>query len=173
MYLNLILGNVFATLGAICVVISVTKKNKNDLIWWQVVNVFFCILSSWVFAAYAALITNCFSMIRNVMACKNKLSQNATIILSASCLITGIYMNNLGVIGMLAILASVSYTIFMYITKNDQQMRYAVVFNSILWLIHDYCIKSYSTVLTGFVFIFWTLIQIIKNKNIHKRCKSV
>ena len=169
MYLNLILGNIFATLGAACVIISVTKKNKNDLIWWQAVNVFFCILSSLFFAAYAAFITNCFSMMRNVLACKNKLSSNATIILSGSCLITGIYMNNLGMIGMLAIIASISYTFFMYITKNDQQMRYAFIFSSILWLLHDYYIKSYSTVLTGTVFIFWTVIQIIKNKNVPKK----
>ena len=165
MYYNLVLGNIFAALGAVCVIISVAQKNKQDLIWWQAINAFFSILSCIALFAYAALVTNCFSMIRNILAYKNKLTLTATFVLSIICLITGVYMNNLGTIGLLAIIASVSYTIFMYTTKNDQQMRYAVVFNSILWLIHDYYIKSYPTVLMGVIFIAWTIIQILKNNS--------
>ncbi|MDY6407076.1 MAG: YgjV family protein [Pseudomonadota bacterium] len=164
MYFNLLLGNIFAALGAACVVISVAKKNKKDLIWWQAINIFFSILANVALFAYAALITNCFGIIRNILFCKNKLTSKATFILSAVCLITGIYMNNLGVIGLLAVIASVSYTIFMYTTKNEQQMRYVIVFNSILWLIHDYYIKSYPSVLIGMIFIVWTIIQIFNNR---------
>lgn len=164
MYFNLILGNILAGIGATCNIVSVAQKNKRDLIWWQAINVFFSILASIALLAYAACVTNCFAMIRNVLACQNKLTARATFWLSVLCVISGLYMNNLGVIGLLAIIASVSYTIFMYTTKNDQQMRYVVVFNSCLWLIHDCFIKSYPTVLTGIIFIIWTVIQIIKNK---------
>ena len=169
MYYNLIIGNIFAALGAVCVIISVSKKNKKDLVWWQAINIFFSILSGIALYAYAAVVTNCFSLIRNILFCKNKLTPKVTFILSVVCLITGIYMNNLGIIGLLAITASVSYTIFMYTTKNEQQMRYVIVFNSILWLIHDCYIKSYPTVLTGIIFIIWTIIQIFNNQpSLHK-----
>ncbi|MBR6412506.1 MAG: YgjV family protein [Alphaproteobacteria bacterium] len=163
-YLSLILGNILAAIGSACVIISVVKKNKRDLIWWQTINIFFCMFSSIALSAYAALVTNCFALIRNILACKNKLNSHITFILSFLCLITGLYMNNLGLIGLLAIIASVSYTVFIYITKNDQQMRYAIIFNSVLWLIHDYYIKSYPTFLTGIIFILWTIIQIFKNR---------
>ena len=172
MYLSLILGNIFATFGAICVVISVAKKNKKDLIWWQIIDVIFFIFSCIALQAYAALTTNCFALIRNVLAYKNKLTLKMTFLLSLLCFVVGIYANNLGMFGALAVIATVSYTVFLYTTKNDQQMRYAIIINSILWLVHDYYIKSYPSVLTGIVFIVWTIVQIFKNRNkIHRTAK--
>ena len=112
MYFNLILGNILAGIGSACIIISVAKKNKTDLIWWQTINVCFCILSSLALFAYAAFVTNCFSLIRNILACKNKLTPRATFLLSLLCLITGLCMNNLGIIGLLALTASISYTFF-------------------------------------------------------------
>ena len=162
MYFNLILGNIFAALGAACVVISVAKKNKKDLIWWQAINIFFSILANVALFAYAALITNCFGIIRNILFCKNKLTSKATFILSAVCLITGTYMNNLGVIGLLAVIASVSYTIFMYTTKNEQQMRYALTINMLLWFIHNLYVQAYPSAIANIVLCGWTCIQILR-----------
>ena len=64
----LILGNIFSLLSAICIAISVLKKNKNDLIYWQVIDVIFCILSNIALYTYAALTTNSVALIRNMAA---------------------------------------------------------------------------------------------------------
>ena len=42
----LIIGNLFSLLSATCIAVSVIKKSKNDLIWWQIIDVIFCILSN-------------------------------------------------------------------------------------------------------------------------------
>ena len=68
----LILGNVFSLLSAICIAISVLKKNKNDLILWQVIDVIFCILSNIALYTYSAMTTNSIALIRNILAYKNK-----------------------------------------------------------------------------------------------------
>lgn len=159
----LIIGNIFALIASVCVVISVVKKNKKDLIRWQTIQVVFCILSNIALFAYAALTTNCIALIRNVLACKNKLTSRMTVLLSVLCVIIGWYINNLGLIGWLAIIASTSYTIFMYTTKNDQQMRYAMLTNIALWLFHDLYIQSYPSVITGLGLFGWTIAQIHRN----------
>ena len=164
---RLIIGNVLALLSVIFVFISVVKKKKTDLIGWQVVNIAFCIFSSIALFAYSALSTNCISLIRNMLAYKKKLTVTATFILSIACVAVGLYVNNLGIIGSLAIWASVGYTILMYMAKNAQQMRYAVILSSALWVVHDFFVQSYPTVISGCFLIAWTIIQILKYRKLH------
>ncbi len=160
----LIIGNTLSLLSAICIAISVIKKNKNDLIWWQILDVIFCILSNIALSTYAALTTNSVALVRNVLAYKNKLTKNKTFILFVLCIIAGLWANNRGIIGLFPIIASTTYTIFMYTTKNEQQMRWALVSNLMLWFVHDVYVQAYPSALTDMALGIWTLIQIYKNK---------
>ena len=103
-------------------------------------------------------------LLRNVLAYKDKLSDKITGLLVILSVIFGLWINNLGMIGILAVTASASYTVFMYITKNEQQMRWAFVLNQVLWIIHDAYIKAYPATATAAVLTFWTLMQIYKNR---------
>ncbi|MBE6444939.1 MAG: YgjV family protein [Alphaproteobacteria bacterium] len=160
----LIIGNIFSLLSAFCIAISVIKKNKNDLIWWQILDIIFCILSNISLFAYAALTTNSIALIRNVWAYKNKLTKNKTLILFVLCIVAGLWANNRGIIGLFPIIASTTYTIFMYTTKNEQQMRWALVSNLMLWFVHDVYVQAYPSALTDMALGIWTLVQIYKNK---------
>lgn len=163
MYTHLLIGNIFSFLSAVCIAVSVIKKNKNDLIWWQIIDVIFCILSNIALYTYAAMTTNSVALIRNILAYKNKLSKNLTLILCVLCVVVGLWANNRGIIGLFPIIASASYTIFMFITKNEQQMRWALVSNLILWLVHDIYVQAYPSAVTDLVLSVWTMAQIWKN----------
>lgn len=160
----LIVGNLLSLLAALCVAVSVIKKNKSDLILWQLWSILISGFSCLALMAYAALITCIMDFIRNALAYKNKLNSQITALLVVLCIIFGWWINNLGIIGILAITASAGYTIFMHITKNEQQMRWALVFNQSLWLIHDSYIQAYPAAITALVLSVWTLIQIFKNR---------
>ncbi len=165
MPLYLIIGNIFSLLSAICIAVSVIKKNKNDLIWWQIIDVIFCILSNIALYTYAALTTNTVSLIRNILAYKNKLNKKLTFILVVLCIIAGLWANNRGIIGLFPIIASASYTILMYTTRNEQQMRYALVSNLVLWFIHDFYVQAYPSAIMDMVLSLWTVLQIFQNRN--------
>ena len=160
----LIIGNIFSLLSAICIAVSVIKKSKADLIWWQILDVIFCILSNIALYTYAALTTNSVALIRNILAYKNKLTKNITWILLILCVVVGLWANNRGIIGLFPIIASASYTIFMYTTKNEQQMRWALVSNLILWFVHDIYVQAYPSALTDIILSIWTGTQIFKNR---------
>lgn len=164
MHTCFIIGNIFSLLSAICIAVSVIKKNKSDLIWWQIWDIIFCILSNIALYTYAALTTNSIALIRNILSYKNRLSKNITLILFILCIIFGILANNRGIIGFFPIVASASYTIFIYTTKDEQQMRWALVSNLILWFVHDIYVGAYPSALTDVVLTIWTLLQISKNK---------
>lgn len=127
-------------------------------------DVIFCILSNIALYTYAALTTNSVALIRNILAYKNKLTKNITWILLILCVIAGLWANNRGIIGLFPIIASASYTIFMYTTKNEQQMRWALVSNLILWLVHDIYVQAYPSALTDIILSIWTGMQIFKNR---------
>jgi hypothetical protein len=160
----LIWGNIFSLMSAICIAVSVLKKNKNDLIWWQVIDVIFCILSNIALYTYAALTTNSIALIRNILAYKNKLTKNLTLLLFILCIIVGLWANNRGIIGLFPIIASASYTVFMFTAKNEQQMRWALVSNLILWFVHDIYVQAYPSALTDVVLSVWTAVQIFNNR---------
>ena len=164
MSVYLVWGNIFSLLSAICLAVSVIKKNKTDLIWWQILDVIFCILSNIALYTYAALTTNSVALIRNILAYKNKLSSKITFILMILCIIFGLWANNRGIIGFFPVVASASYTIFMYTTKNEQQMRWALISNLILWLVHDVYVQAYPSAVMDVILSVWTAIQVFINR---------
>lgn len=161
--LNLILGNIFSFLSSGCSAISAIKKKKTDLIYWQIIDIIFFTISCVFLNAYAALITSLVALLRNILAYKNKLDLKWTILLTALCIIIGFIVNNAGIFGILAIIASAGYTVFMYTSKTAQQMRYAMVFNLSLWFIHNCYIQAYPSALSSLLLALWALIQTFKN----------
>lgn len=160
----LILGNIFSLLSAICLAVSVIKKSKKDFMYWQIGDPLFGIATCIVLSAYAALVISVVCLIRNILSYKNKLSKNLTYLLLGISVPVGLYANNLGIIGLIAVLAFAGYTVCIYLTKNEQQMRWAFVVNQLLWFIHNFYVKAYPSAAACIVLCVWTFIQIYKNR---------
>ena len=152
----LIIGNIFSLLSAICIAMSAVKKSKNDFMYWQIGDTFFGIIANIALSAYAALVISVICLIRNVLSYKNKLTKNITIFLLICSIVIGLYANNLAIIGLLPIIASASYTICIYITKNEQQLRYALIADLSLWATYYLYIQAYPSVITYMVLNVWT-----------------
>ena len=163
MELNVIIGNIFSFLYALCIAISVIKKNKTDLMFWQVLDIIFSALSNIALCTYSALASNAVGIVRNYLTYKNKLTKNITYILFVLCIVTGLWANNRGMIGLLPVIAVSSYTICLYTTKNAQQMRWALVPNLLMWFVHDVYVQAYPAALINITLSIWTAIQIYKN----------
>ena len=160
---SLILGNIFSLLAVICMAISVVVKSKRKLIGWQVLDTSFFIASTFVLKSYSAVVTNSVSLIRNIFAYEGKLGKKLTCFFCSVVVIVGLYLNNRGAIGWLPVIASVQYTICLYVTENEQQMRYALFFNLVFWIIHDFYIQSYPSAINNVFLCVWSLYQSWKN----------
>ena len=57
-------------------------------------------------------------------------------------IIVGTYLNQLGLIGYLPIISSVSYSLAIAITRNLQWLRWVIIENMLLWLIYDLTIQA-------------------------------
>lgn len=170
---TVILGNIFSFLAALCITISVVKKTKTDFIGWQLGDDIFGCLTCLTLGSYSAL-TVCFvCFIRNLLAYKNKLNRLLTYLLFSANIVVGLYVNNLGAIGLLPVIAAASYTIFVYLAKTAQQMRLALISNLSLWVIHCWYIQAYPSTIMNFSICCWTIYQALKrSKFIKTRLKT-
>lgn len=162
MQMYLIVGNFFSLLSAICIWVSVVKQSKKDFMYWQIGDTFFGIVANVALYAYAALVISIICFVRNILSFMDKLTQKITIVLLLISVVVGLYANNLGAIGLLPIIASASYTVCIYLTKNEQQMRYALMINMGLWFIHNLYVQAYPSAVANIVLCFWTGWQIVK-----------
>ena len=157
-----ILGNIFSLLAALCTTISVIKNTKTKFIYWQIGDDIFGCLTCLTLGSYPALTVCAVTFIRNILAYKNKLTRFLTFILFWANIIIGSYVNNLGVIGWLPIIAAASYTIFVYLAKTAQHMRIALISNLSLWVIHCLYIQAYPSAFVNLSICLWTIYQALK-----------
>lgn len=161
----LLIGNFFSLLSAICIAVSATKKSKADFMWWQIGDTFFGIFANIALFTYSALVISIICLIRNILSYCGKLTKNITLILLILSVIIGLYANNRGIIGWFPVVASASYTVFIYTTKNEQQMRYALIFNMLLWLVHNAYVQAYPSAIANVLLCIWTAWQAILYQN--------
>ena len=132
--------------------------------YWQIGDTLFGIAANIALFAYAALVISVVCFIRNILSYTNKLTKNLTIILLVISVVVGLYANNLALVGLLPIIASASYTICIYVTKNEQQMRWALTINMLLWFVHNFYVQAYPSAVANIVLCVWTFVQIFKNR---------
>ena len=164
MSFTLILGNILSLLAVLCMGVSVVVKSKKALIGWQILDTVFFIASTLVLRSYSAVVANTVSLIRNLFAYYNRLGKGLTIVFCAIGVGLGAYLNNRGLIGWLPVIATLQYTICLYVTKNEQQMRYALAFNLVFWSVHDFYIQSYPSAVNNVFLCVWSLYQAWKNR---------
>ena len=162
MQTSLIIGNILSLLASLCTAVSVIKKNKNDFMYWQVGNTVFAILTNFVLASYSGVTTNAVSLFRNILSYKNKLTFRRTCIILIISISLGLIYNNIGYIGLLPVFSSAGYTLCVYLTKNEQQMRYALIIDLSLWALYYLYIQAYPSVITYITLNIWTAIQIVR-----------
>ena len=166
MIYNFALGTIFSFICAALIVWSTFSKNKKDMAKIQIFNPIFGALSNIFLCSYSAVVTNLVNVIRNYLTYKGKLTKLITIVCIIFYIVFGLLFNSKGWIGIFPILASSSYAIFCLKSDNAQTLRYGLILNQILWLIHDLYIKAYPSMVVEI------LISIITGYNILRYSKQ-
>ena len=150
-----LLAQVFSAIGALCVAISSFAKSKNNMLVWQITDYIFTAIANLLLGGYTGALTISISIIRNSLMVKKKMTKTILTILIIIQIIVGTYLNQLGIIGYLPIISSVSYSLAIAATPNLQWLR---------WLIYDLTIQAYPAAITDVTITLTTLIAIIRNR---------
>ena len=168
MNLNILLGELFSFIAAFFLALSTFRTKKNKMLIFQLADSIFNAISNLFLNSFSGFVVNIFTSIRNYLSIKEKFNKRELFFYVILILIIGIKVNNKGIVGILPIIASVEYSLFMHKSKSSQIMRIALLINLSLWLIYDFFIKSYPMFIMDLVIILITVINIIRFHNKEK-----
>ena len=143
--------------------------NINGILWYAKTKEKNIILSdsNIILGGITGAIINALSMIRNILCYKNKLGLKEKIIITILAIILTFKFNNLGYIGLLPLISTVSYIWLMNI-KDVRKFKLLIIFTMLMWLIYDVVIKSYTSAIFDFMNIIANMLTLLQIKLVKK-----
>ena len=170
--LQVIIGNIVAFIGCMLMVYTGLIKEKKKIIFVQTIQIGLLIVSNVILGGITGAIINSISCIRNIICYRDKLGKKEKIILVVISTVLSLYFNNLGIIGLLPLVSTVSYTLLMEM-KDVIKFKILIIFTLILWLVYDIYILSYSSAVFDFLNIITNLIAIYQIKKLKRKIKII
>lgn len=167
--IQIVIGNIIALIASILMVFAGLQKKKKKILFTQIIQIALSVISNLVLGGYTGAIINALSCVRDILCYKEKMGNKEKIIIITLAVGLSLTFNNLGCIGLLPVVATVVYIIFMN-TKDVVRFKYLIIFSMIMWLVYDIYIKSYMSGIFDFMSVITNLIAIyqIKKSNNHK-----
>ena len=169
----LVLGNIAGLIGSIFMVLTGLVKKKKRIIFLQAIEQMFFIIGCILLGSVPGAITNALSFVIIVFCYNNKLEIKEKILFTILSIGSVVYFNNIGIIGYLPLISTVVYLWLMTI-KDIIKFKYLVIFCMILWTVHDFYIKAYTSTLfdIGTIIASFIAIIMIKNKKNKRKRKG-
>ena len=164
---SIIIGNIIALIASILMVYSGMLKQKKKILYFQTVQIGMSVISNIILGGITGAIINALSMIRNILCYKNKLGLKENIIITILAIILTFKFNNLGYIGLLPLISTVSYIWLMNI-KDVRKFKLLIIFTMLMWLIYDVVIKSYTSAIFDFMNIIANMLTLLQIKLVKK-----
>lgn len=166
--MTLIIGNIVALMASVAMAISGILKDKKQILIVQAIQIGLFIVSNLVLGGYVGAIVNAISLVRNIICYKDKLDIKGIIIITVLSVVLSLYFNNLGIVGLLPLIASTLYLWFMNV-KDISKFKILMIFITTLWLIYDICIKSYTSAVFDFITIIANIVSLYSIKKYYHK----
>ena len=165
--ISIIIGNIIALIASILMVYSGTSKQKKKILHFQTVQIGMSVISNIILGGITGAIINALSLIRNTLCYKDKLGLKEKVVITILATILTLKFNNLGYIGLLPLISTVTYIWLMNI-KNVKRFKLLIIFTMLMWFIYDIVIKSYTSAIFDFINIVANIVTLFQIKSVKK-----
>lgn len=165
-----ILGNIISLIGSLFMVYSGILKKKSQILLCQCIEYILFVITNIILGGIPGAIINFFAMVGTLLGYKNKLNIVTKIILIILIAILVIKFNNLGIMGYASLIAMIIYFCVIDL-KNVFTYKIFLIVIMLLWVVYDYSIKSYVSVVFNIVTIITIIISMIQIKKAKKKKK--
>ena len=118
---GIIVGNICSLLAMITDSFSSTRKTTKDVLRVQNVSQLVYCIGTVILKGYSGAVQNVVSLLRNLAAIHNVQSKAVQWILAALGVVLGVAFNNLGLMGLLPVVANLGYTIAVFRFQNNER----------------------------------------------------
>ena len=167
----IIIGNIIALVASGTSLIIGILKSREKIIYVQTLQFLLFSISTFLLGGFTGAIANLIGMIRNILCYKEKLTKTIMALIILVSLILTLMFNNLGFIGLLPLINTIIYTVFIN-EKNPLKFKILILITVILWFIYDITIKSYTSAIFDLASIIagsLSTYQIYKNIKLKKQ----
>lgn len=140
-------------------------KTKEKILYFQTVQIGMSVISNIILCGITGAIINALSMIRNILCYKDKLGLKEKIVITILSVVLTFKFNNLGYIGLLPLISTVSYIWLMNI-KNVKKFKLLIAFTMLMWFVYDIVIKSYTSAIFDFMNIVANIVTLFQIKSV-------
>ena len=167
--IDLIVGNLFSLLAAVCDAVSASRKSAKSVLLVQTLSQAFYGLTGIALKGYSAAVQNAVSILRNLAALKKIESKWVERVLVSLGVILGVAFNNRGFIGLLPVLANLGYSIAVFRFKDNEVALKAAFFVSVfLFCIFNAAILNLVGTVSNVILFVVTGIFLIKAIKLRK-----
>ena len=162
--MNIILGNLFSLLAMLTDSFSSSRKTVKGMLLVQCLSQLFYVLCSAVLKGYSAVVQSVVSILRNLLAISKVQSKAVEWILVILGVVLGLAFNNLGLFGLLPVIANLEYTLAIFHVKdNERMMKVAFLINAFLYAIFNIVIYNFVGIVTNMIVVVVTFIFLVKS----------
>ena len=149
MYLpwNIIAGNLISLFAGIFVIFSLWVNDDKKAYKYQILNAFILIIASFFFNSYVGMVVMAMVTIRLCMVYKDRFSIRWAIFFAVLSTVIGFAVNNLGLVGLIPIIATVQITICNYLCKDIKWIKLSFIINESFYIIYFWCVFDFTSVI--------------------------
>lgn len=118
----LIIGNICSLLAMVTDAVSASRKTAKAMLLVQIISQFFYGAGAIALKGYSAAVQNAVAVLRNVAAIGKLKSKWVEWSLVALAVVLGLCFNNLGVVGLLPVVANLVYSVAIFGFKNNERI---------------------------------------------------
>ena len=156
------LGNLISLFAGIFVIFSLWVNDDKKVYKYQILNTFILIFASFFFNSYVGVVVMTIVTIRLYMVYKDKFTLNWAIFFLIISAIIGFAVNNLGIVGLIPVIATLQITICNYICKDIKWIKLSFIINESFYAIYFWCVFDFTSVIIQFVTVSVGCISYIK-----------
>lgn len=154
------MGQLLGFFYALFLILSSWGKNVKQILVMQTISFIFKGFHYYLLGGLSGFLTSVISAIRNLIFYKLKKSKILSVIFILLYLIIG-FVTYQDVFSLIPVLATIFYTII--INKNKENyLRIGLLITSLLWLIYNIYLLSYSGIIVQIINLFSSVLAMIK-----------
>ncbi|MBR5502076.1 MAG: YgjV family protein [Oscillospiraceae bacterium] len=163
--IGIVIGNVASLLATITDSISATRKTTKGMLLMQMLSQSIFTVAALALKGYSGAVQNVVGILRNLVAISGKTFKGAEWVFAGLGVVFGLYFNNLGVVGLLPILAGLEYSLAVFRFKDDERaLKVAFIVMNVLFVIYNCFVFNVVGAISSTVVVVSTIAYLVKNK---------
>jgi len=162
---SLIIGNLCSLLAMITDSISATRKTPKGVLLVQSLSQLIYCIGTVVLKGYSGAVQNAVSILRNFVAIRNIENKILEWALALLGVVLGIGFNNLGLMGLLPVIANFQYTLAIFRFKdNERALKISFLISVGMFALFNVAIYNAVGVVSNSVVLISTAVNLVKSR---------